>query len=142
MAESKAFVLELWKHVHISRLQREHNIEGSVVEDIVPLTAAALLNRPEHDEEKPPTISERIEVGILSWLVLVKEMTTETILQELLVKTGSEEEETSLPLPMDHVFYKFSTSERRTLYDYAIEVSPMLEFKSWMHSQYTRPLLL
>lgn len=52
-------------------------------------------------------------------------MTTETILQELLVKTGSEEEETSLPLPMDHVFYKFSTSERRTLYDYAIEVSPM-----------------
>ena len=57
-------MLELWKHVHISRLQREHNIEGSVVEDIVPLTAAALLNRLEHNEEKPPTISERIEVGI------------------------------------------------------------------------------
>jgi hypothetical protein len=57
-------VLELWKHIHISRLQREHNIEDSVVEDIVPLTAAALLNRPERDEEKAPTISERIEVGL------------------------------------------------------------------------------
>lgn len=67
-SESRAFVLELWRHVHISRLQTEHNIQDSVVEDVVPLTAAALLNRPEHDEEKAPAISERIKVsGISSW---------------------------------------------------------------------------
>ncbi len=66
-------MLELWKHIHISRLQREHNIGDSVVEDIVPLTAAALLNRPERDEEKAPTISERIEVGMLiaKWSFLI-----------------------------------------------------------------------
>ena len=60
--ESKAFVLDLWKYIHISRLQSKHNIQDSIVEDIVPLTAAALLNRPEDDEEKAPTISERIKV--------------------------------------------------------------------------------
>ena len=37
-------------------------------------------------------------------------------------------EEPSFPLPMDQVFYKFNTSERRTLYDYAVEVSVFLKF--------------
>ena len=60
--ESKHFVLELWKYIHINRLQSEHDIQDSVVEDIVPLTAAALLNRPEDDEEEAPTISERVKV--------------------------------------------------------------------------------
>lgn len=64
--ESKAFTLGLWKHIHTSRLQREHSIEDTVVEDIVPLTAAALLNRPEHDEETAPTISDRIKVQLPS----------------------------------------------------------------------------
>ena len=58
-------MLDLWKYIHISQLQSEHNIQDSIVEDIVPLTAAALLNRPEDDEEKAPTISERIKVCIL-----------------------------------------------------------------------------
>jgi hypothetical protein len=58
-------------------------------------------------------------------------MITETVFQELMVETvGSGEAETALPLPMDHVFYKFSTSERRTQYDYAVEVSSLLDFKS------------
>ena len=57
-------MLELWKYIHINRLQRDHGIQDSVLDDIVPLTAAALLNRPEDDvEEVAPTISERIEVG-------------------------------------------------------------------------------
>lgn len=30
--------------------------------------------------------------------------------------------QSSLPLPMDHVFYKFNASERRALYDYTVEV--------------------
>ena len=55
------------------------------------------------------------------------------------MKTGSREEVTSLPLPMDHVFYKFNTTERRTLYDYAVEVSPMLCLKSlkYTHNAHT-----
>lgn len=60
--ESKGFVLELWKYIHISRLRSEHGIQDSMVEDIVPLTAAVLLNRPESDEEEAPTISERVKV--------------------------------------------------------------------------------
>ena len=61
----------------------------------------------------------------------MRETIIEAILQELLLKSESvekEEEEaggradSSLPLPMDHVFYKFNTSERRALYDYTVEV--------------------
>ena len=62
-------------------------------------------------------------------------MTPETILQELAVKTGHGEEETSLPLPMDYVFYKFKPSERRTLYDYAVEASPMRTFFKFFNTQ-------
>ena len=133
--ESKAFTLGLWKHIHTSRLQREHSIEDTVVEDIVPLTAAALLNRPENDEETAPTISDRIKVQLPSVDFLVKEMTPETILQELAVKTGHGEEETSLPLPMDYIFYKFKPSERRTLYNYAVEASPMRSFLKFFNTQ-------
>lgn len=46
-----------------------------------------------------------------------------------MAQTGTGENEISLPLPMDHVFYKFSRSERRMLYDYAVEVSPMLNLR-------------
>ena len=62
--ESWSFVLDLWKYLHISKLQREHGIQDSTVEDIVPLTAAALLNRPiEGAEEDAPLISERVKVN-------------------------------------------------------------------------------
>ena len=38
-------------------------------------------------------------------------------------KDGSDRnQETFLPLPMDHVFYKFTTNERRWLYDYTVQV--------------------
>ena len=44
-------------------------MQDSVVEDIVPLTAAAQLNRPEDDEEEAPSISERIKVyGTVTFL--------------------------------------------------------------------------
>lgn len=49
--------------------------------------------------------------------------------QEVLLMTGVEGEAgegPSLPLPMDQVFYKFSTNERRMMYDYAVEVRVML----------------
>ena len=56
-------MLDLWKYVHISKLQSEHGIQDSFVEDIVPLTAAVLLNRSEKEaEEEPPLISERVKV--------------------------------------------------------------------------------
>lgn len=64
------------------------------------------------------------------FLGLARKTVIETFFQELMIKTGSKEEEISLPLPMDHVFYKFNTTERRTLYDYAVDVSPMLYLKS------------
>ena len=61
--ESWSLVLDLWKHLHISKLQSEHGIQDSTVEDIVPLTAAALLNRPvEETEEDAHLISERVKV--------------------------------------------------------------------------------
>lgn len=50
--------------------------------------------------------------------------------QEMLLMAGADGaagtragEEPSWPLPMDQVFYKYSPSERRMLYDYAVEVS-------------------
>lgn len=38
--------------------------------------------------------------------------------------TGAVEDDgsTSLPLPMDHVFYQFTPKERKMLYDYTVEV--------------------
>ena len=57
-------MLDLWKYVQISKLQREHGIQDSVIEDTVPLTAAALLNRSiEETEEEVPLISERVKVN-------------------------------------------------------------------------------
>lgn len=53
-------MLDLWKYVHISRLQSEHGIPDSAVDDIVPLTAAALLHLPV--KEEAPKISERVKV--------------------------------------------------------------------------------
>lgn len=64
LSESKSFVLDLWKYIHISRLQSEHGIQDSTVEDIAPLTAAVLLHRPDEEEteEESPSISERVKV--------------------------------------------------------------------------------
>lgn len=61
VSESKSFVLDLWKYIHISRLQSQHGIEDSFVDDIVPLTAAAILHLPE-EEEEAPTVSEKVKV--------------------------------------------------------------------------------
>ena len=45
---------------------------------------------------------------------------------------SGKDEETFLPLPMDHVFYKFTTNERRALYDYAVEVSNLTVLNLYM----------
>ena len=55
-------MLDLWKFIHTSRLQSEHGLQDSFVEDIVPLSAAVLLNLPEEDEEEAPSISKRVKV--------------------------------------------------------------------------------
>ena len=54
------------------------------------------------------------------------------LIQELILRAradgagggDSDRGEPSFPLPMDQVFYKFNTHERRTLYDYVVEVGP------------------
>lgn len=53
-------MLDLWKYIYISRLQSEHGIPDSTVDDIIPLTAATLLHLPV--KEEVPQISERVKV--------------------------------------------------------------------------------
>lgn len=85
-----------------------------------------LINQPvEQVEEKgeTPTISEIIEVGSCN-TGSSEEMlhTTLSSLQTIAVEEVGPSQELSLPLPMDHVFYKWTTAERRAMYDYVVQV--------------------
>ena len=50
------------------------------------------------------------------------EDTTPLTLQTIAAEEEGPSLEPALPLPMDHVFYKWTTTERRVMYDYVVQV--------------------
>ena len=55
---SRQFVLQLWQHLHTSRLQREHGLPDSSLQDLRPLYLTAGTTR-----SGGARVSEKINVG-------------------------------------------------------------------------------
>eukprot|EP00731_Ephydatia_muelleri_P010902 Em0005g1488a len=93
---TRSFVLLLWKHIHISRAQAQHNIPDTVVDDLLPL----LMARP---KDGLPSVLESI--------------------QTLIDKNPTWPHTPSTSLPTEYVFYSMSPAQRLAMYEYVVAVT-------------------
>lgn len=63
--DARSLVLGLWKFLHISRLQKEHGMSDSFVDEIVPMAPSVvegMKTTSEDQEQLVPSIAELIAV--------------------------------------------------------------------------------
>ena len=120
-------MLDLWKFIHISQAQKQYGLSDGFVAEIAPMSAAKIkeMKRIEtQQEEELPSIAKLIEVccHINSVYCTFTDGEYLNLFQDITkcddVQTDEHE---SLPLP-PNMTQHLSTSERRVLYDYVVEV--------------------
>lgn len=105
---ARALVLELIKFLHISQIQGERGMSDNLVADIAPMPQAMVQEMKvggEEEEARLPSIAELI---------------VDYVKQE---DNSPADADPATPLPPRHMIHQLSTSERRILYDYVVEVT-------------------
>lgn len=120
LLDARSLALGLWKFLHISRIQSEHGLTDSFVSEIIPMPQAVAQEVTMGEESKAvPSIAE---------LITVKRVFDLTITHFCFYFYKESVKQERTPLDVDaggslphHA--TLSTSERRVLYDYVVEVS-------------------